>query len=148
MSKNNVISLGRKHSKKVRVETIEGNNIAAKQLKESLSRDKSIQDHSSASKSNFTCKTEIDDEPSSILREKKLNSSETTDSVSKVNIGSSNGDIEISEAEIEATTSILKARSAEEQRKKLNRYANNVDDKVRLHEKGWKVIALEPQIQF
>lgn len=37
------------------------------------------------------------------------------------------------------TSRILKLKLTEEREKKLNNYASTVEDKVRLHEKGWKV---------
>jgi tRNA U34 5-carboxymethylaminomethyl modifying GTPase MnmE/TrmE len=46
---------------------------------------------------------------------------------------------EIDQAKLDEATALLKKKLKEVEQQKLNDYAAKVEDKVRLHEKGWKV---------
>ncbi len=83
--------------------------------------------------------------------ESNVCSADTTDEVMESNVSStdnaddkedselSNGNDKDEQLPVEDPGKLLKDKMKEVTQKKLNDYAENVDDKVRLHESGWKV---------
>ena len=143
---DDAVSLGRYNAKSDKIKSREANSKVAQELRASLLKG-TIQKNSVS--------TDITDglkRDSSELCSQGSTSSNTRNTTSTTTSKAKNAEVdaevsnsedekeEASEVVIAETTKMLKTRTKDANQKKLDRYAKNVDDKVRLHEKGWKVI--------
>jgi 5'-3' exoribonuclease 2 len=146
---DDAVSLGRCNGKSALIKTSEANSKAAQELRQSLLKGKVNENSPSGGPTKITEDSTLKRESSELCTEgstssttAKTTSTSTTgteDTGDDVDSVDENG--EPSEEELKVAANVLKAKTKEANQKKLDRFAQNVDDKVRLHEKGWKVIA-------
>jgi 5'-3' exoribonuclease 2 len=123
--------------------SLEENAMVAEQLKASLRKEeKAAENISTKRKAEDISKEDSSDVKSC---EEEINDvEEVEDSVLETETSldyEEEEDIEeeIDQAKLDEATALLKKKLKEVEQQKLNDYAAKVEDKVRLHEKGWKV---------
>jgi len=151
---NGVTALGKNKKNEANKKSLDDNLRAAEELKASLNKNKDTTKEISEGKElhvkrrveeispdnddgNKTISDDVESNKDTIASE----SSHIIDVIDEDEDSNDQGDEATQEA-IDKSMKVLKDKLKEESQKKLNAYAENVDDKVRLHESGWKVSLL------
>lgn len=145
--KKNVVALGREDSNGGNVTTAnhkstEENARAAEELKKSLLKGKSGEKSETSSPGKRKAEdisNDIEEEDDLNSNSKEIDKSSDSEMVDDTETDANEDDEEPDQETLDASTKVLKEVMKTAEQKKLNDYAENVVDNVRLHEKGWKV---------